>query len=76
MVVVFDEDAQAEQTGQAGPAPKLSASAQSPLELLAEGFDGAAAQGSAGVLHGAVMEMIRVLLEVVYFSSDELPMFD
>ena len=43
--MVFDQDAQVEQVeqvGHAGAAPKLSAPAMAALELLAEGFDGAA----------------------------------
>jgi len=75
MVVVFHQNAQAEQVGQSRPFPKLSTPAQSPLELLAQGFDRAAAQGSAGVLHRAVMEMILVLLEAVHFPGDDFLMF-
>ena len=60
-----------EQAGQSRPAPKLPPPAQSPLELLAEGFDGAAAPGCACFLQGAVMEMILVLLEVIHFTGDD-----
>ena len=75
MVVVFDQDAQVEQAGQSWPAPKLPASAESSLELLAEGFDGAAAQGRTSFLHRAVVEMILVLLKVVHFTGDNFLMF-
>jgi hypothetical protein len=44
------------------------------LELLAEGLDGAPAHGCACFLHGAVMEMILVLLEVIHFTGDEFLM--
>ena len=75
MVVVFDQDTQAQEAGQSRPAPKLSAPAQSPLELFAEGFDRTAAHGSACFRHGAVMEMILVLPEVVRFTGDDFLMF-
>ncbi len=75
MVVIFDQDAQVEQAGQSGPAPKLPATAEASLELLAEGFDGAAAHGSTSFLHRAVLEMILVLLKVVHFTLDNFLMF-
>ena len=71
--MVFDQDAQVEQVGHAGAAPKLSAPAMSALELLAEGFDGAAAHGRTGLLHRLVMEMSRVLLKVMHFPGDGCP---
>ena len=74
MVVIFNQCTQVEQAGQSRPAPKLPTPAPSPLELLAEGLDGAAAQRCACFLHGAVMEMILVLLEVIHFTGDEFLM--
>ncbi len=74
-VAVFDQDAQVEQTGQSGSAPKLPAPSQSSLELLAEGFDGAAADGSASFLDRAVVEMVLVFLKVVHFTGDNFLMF-
>lgn len=46
-LVVFGEHAQLEQIRQTGPSPELATASQAPLELLAKGFDGATAQGSA-----------------------------
>jgi len=75
MVLVFNQDAQAEQAGQTRAAPKLAAPAQPPLELLAEGFDRAAAHGPPRFFHGAVMEMILVILEVFDFAGDGFLLF-
>ncbi len=48
---MFDLDALAELAGQSWPSPKISTPAKSSLELLAQGFCGAAAHGSAGFHH-------------------------
>ena len=74
-VVVFCEHAQLEQVRQTGSFPKLATAPHPPLQLFAEGFDGAAPQGSAFLCPVLIVDMFSMRSEVFHFPGNSLSDF-
>ena len=70
IVPISDEDAEAEEIGQAGSSPELPAPAKPCLQLLAEGFDGTAPSGGALPLSIPIMKVIPVGLKIRHLPHD------
>lgn len=71
----FCEHAQLEQVRQAGSFPKPATASHAPLQLFAEGFDGATAQRSSFVFSAFTVEVVPMGSEVFHFSGDGLAGF-
>ena len=75
MIVVFDQDGQPEQGGQAVAAPKLSAPSKSALKLFTQGLHGPASHGGSRSLHLLIVQMLSMILEVADFPGKGLLVF-
>ena len=75
-VLIFDQHANAQQIGPAGPRPELTAGPQPPLEWLAQRFPRAAAQRRARVFPRLIVPVLPVAHEVVDFPLQHRLRFD
>ena len=72
--MIFEKHSQSQQMGQAWALPKLSAGAQTPLELKAQRFNGSTAARSSASFPALVVQMILVLLKIADLPLQHLPL--
>ena len=70
IIVIFEEEAQPEQMGEARAAPSLTAPAQALLELFAQGLGRPAAPRGPGFRHGLVVQVVAVALKVTHLAFE------
>ena len=70
IIVIFEEEAQPKQMGEARAAPGLTAPAQALLELFAQRLGRPAALRGPGFRHGLVVQVVAVILKVTHFAFE------